>query len=107
MSDAPERIAFRWEVGAAITSGPLMNHPDYVHYVRADRIEELEAKLATCRKYRDAYAECDRISTHALRKAVEALDEAVYLLAPDDKDMMRKAGVYRIVTTLAELKGEK
>jgi len=42
-----------------------------------------------------------------LAKAVEALDEAVYLLAPDDKDMMRKAGVYRIVTTLAELKGEK
>ena len=49
------------------------------------RIEELEAKLA---------------------KAVEALDEAVYLLAPDDRDMARKAGVYRVVTTLAELKGE-
>ncbi|MCP4492397.1 MAG: hypothetical protein GY820_34575 [Gammaproteobacteria bacterium] len=72
----------------------------------ADRIEELEAKLATCRKYRDAYAECDRISTHALRKAVEALDEAVYLLAPDEEDMAKKAGVYRVVTTLAELKGE-
>ena len=50
-----------------------------------DRIEELEAKLA---------------------KAVEALDEAVYLLAPDEKDMMRQAGVYRVVTTLAELKGQ-
>lgn len=48
------------------------------------RIEEPEAKLA---------------------KAVEALDEAVYLLAPDEKDMMRKAGVYRVVTALAELKG--
>ena len=54
-------------------------------FTAGDRIEELEVKLA---------------------KAVEALDEAVYLLAPDDKDMMRKAGVYRIVTTLAELKGE-
>jgi hypothetical protein len=53
--------------------------------VMADRIEQLEAKLA---------------------KAVEALDEAVYLLAPDDKDMARKAGVYRIVTTLAALKGQ-
>jgi len=51
----------------------------------ADRIEELEAKLA---------------------KAVEALDEAVYLLAPTEKDMERQAGIYRIVTTLAELKGE-
>lgn len=73
---------------------------------QADRIEELEVKLATCRKYRDAYAECDRISTHALRKAVRALDEAVYLLVPDEEDMAKKAGVYRIVTTLAELKGE-
>lgn len=35
----------------------------------------VEAKLATCTKYRDAYAECDRISTHALRKAVEALEQ--------------------------------
>ena len=41
-----------------------------------------------------------------LAKAVEALDEAVYLLDPDEKDMMRQAGVYRIVTTLAEIKGE-
>lgn len=51
----------------------------------ADLIEELEAKLA---------------------KAIEALDEAVYLLAPDDNDMDKLAGVYRIVTTLRELKGE-
>jgi len=56
MSDAPERIAFRWEVGAAITSGPLMNHPDYVHYVRADRIEELEAKLAKAVETLEFYA---------------------------------------------------
>lgn len=50
-----------------------------------DRIKGLEAKLA---------------------KAVDALDEAVYLLAPDEKDMMRQAGVYRVVTTLAVLKGQ-
>ena len=49
------------------------------------RIEELEGKLS---------------------KAVEALDEAVYLLGPDEEDMMVKAGVYRVVTTLAELKGQ-
>lgn len=79
---------------------------DHVLNLAEARIEELEVKLATCRKYRDAYAECDRISTHALRKAVEALDEAVYLLVPDEEDMAKKAGVYRIVTTLAELKGE-
>ena len=50
------------------------------------RIEELEGKLV---------------------KAVEALGEAVYLLDPDEKDMMRQGGVYRIVTILAELKGEQ
>ena len=33
----------------------------------ADRIEELEARLTTCEKYRDAYAECDRIGTQAVR----------------------------------------
>ena len=33
----------------------------------ADRIEALTAKLATCEKYRDAYAECDRIGTQAVR----------------------------------------
>lgn len=58
---------------------------DRAPFEAADRIDELEAKLA---------------------KAVDALDEAVYLLRPDEKDMMRQAGVYRIVTTLAELKGQ-
>jgi hypothetical protein len=33
----------------------------------ADRIDELEAKLAACEKYRDAYAECDRIATQTVR----------------------------------------
>ena len=51
----------------------------------ADRIAELEAKLA---------------------KAVEALDEAIYMLVPDEKDMENRAGIYRIVTAYEELKGE-
>ena len=42
-----------------------------------------------------------------LAKAVKVLDEAVYLLAPNEKDMVRQASVYRIVTTIAELKGEQ
>ena len=44
-----------------------------------------EAKLADCEKYRDAYAECDRIGTQAVRdleaklaKAVEALDLMIF-----------------------------
>ena len=81
----------------------------------ADRIEELsncvavlEAKLATCEKYKAAYAECDRIGTQAVRdleaklaKAVEALDQiagkAPY--ADDPYDIARSA--------LAKLKGDK
>ena len=33
----------------------------------ADMLEALAAKLETCEKYRDAYAECDRIGTQAVR----------------------------------------
>jgi hypothetical protein len=47
-------------------------------------IDQLEAKLA---------------------KAIAALDEAIYMLHPDEEDMAKEAGVYRIVTTHKELKG--
>jgi hypothetical protein len=89
MSDAPKQI---WALHYECEDDPdaiAIGYPEKFfgahEYVRADRIEELEGKLA---------------------KAVEALDEAVYLLDPTEKDMTKKAGVYRIVTTLAELKGE-
>jgi hypothetical protein len=42
----------------------------------------------------------------SLDRATEALEEAVYLLNPTEKDMEKRAGVYRIVTTLNELRGE-
>jgi hypothetical protein len=41
-----------------------------------------------------------------LTKALAALDEAIYLLNPDEEDMAKEAGVYRIVTTYKEIKGE-
>jgi hypothetical protein len=47
------------------------------------KIEELEAKLD---------------------KAIAALDEALYFLDPDEEDIAKKAGLYRIVTTHKELK---
>ena len=50
------------------------------------RINELEAKLA---------------------KATMALDEAIYLLDPDEEDIAKETGLHRIVTICAELKGEK
>jgi len=47
------------------------------------KIEELEAKLT---------------------KAIAALDEALYFLDPDEEDIAKEAGLYRIVTTYKELK---
>ena len=41
----------------------------------ADRIEALTAELATCEKYRDAYAECDSIGTQAVRDLEAKLAE--------------------------------
>ena len=57
-----------------------------------ERIEELEAKLVS---------------------ALEALDEAIYLLDPDEEDIAKETGLHRIVTTCRilttyrKLKGEK
>jgi hypothetical protein len=77
---------------------------------RAGHAEEqwgrCEVKLATCEKYRDAYAACDRIGTQAYRelegnlaKAVRGLN-AIYVWGEDTyaRDMAR--------TTLAEIDAE-
>ena len=42
MTDAPKMIALRWQPGAAVTSGPLMDHPDYTRYVRQDMTHPIE-----------------------------------------------------------------
>ena len=101
-------------------------HHEFGHNDAADRIEALTKERDAARQ--DAKAAEDELEMQEqeacmmendyiklekerdaleakLAKAVEALDEAVYLLDPDEKDMMRQAGVYRIVTTLAEIKG--
>ena len=62
-----------------------LDEPEGGLYLKAaDRIEELEAKLA---------------------KAVDALGEAIYLLDPDEEDIAKETGLHRIVTTYAELTG--
>jgi hypothetical protein len=38
------------------------------------------------------------------QELIEALEEAVYLLNPTEKDMQKKAGVYRVVAALEKLK---
>lgn len=41
-----------------------------------------------------------------LRDAIEALDEAVYLLEPSDEDAQKKTGRYRVWKTLTDLRGK-
>jgi hypothetical protein len=83
MNDAPERI---WAARGLYTAHLDNRWPTPVEYVRADCIEALTAKLA---------------------KAVEALREAVYLLDPDEEDIAKETGLYRIVTTLEEIEEAK
>lgn len=33
---APDRIALIWRHGYAVTSGPLLDHPDFVKFLRED-----------------------------------------------------------------------
>jgi hypothetical protein len=67
------------DFGTETTERNLMNSA-------ADRIEELEGMLTN---------------------AVEAIFEATYLLAPDEEDIAKGTGLYRIVTTLADLSKER
>jgi len=59
------------------------------NHVALTRAEDAEAKAE------DAEAK--------LALAIEALDEAIYLLDPDEEDMAKEAGLYRIVTARAKL----
>jgi hypothetical protein len=43
-------------------------------------LSEANDKLATCEKYRDAYAECDKIGTQAVRELEAKLAKAVEVL---------------------------
>lgn len=42
-----------------------------------------------------------------LARAVEALDEALYFLQPDERDMSKQADMYRIVKAYEEITGKK
>jgi hypothetical protein len=74
-----------------------------------------EAKLATCEKYKAAYAECDRIGTQAVRdleaklaKAVDGLRkiESIGVVWSDKFERQIEQAKSIAHTTLAELKGE-
>ena len=77
----------------------------------ADRIESLTAKLATCEKYRDAYAEMGRIGTQAVRDLEDKLTKAVGALEDISGNGTAAGRNPQLMsdkarTTLAEIKGE-
>jgi hypothetical protein len=72
----------------------------HMHHVAANRIEKLQAQRNFAQKQ-------VVIAEVKLAKALEALDEAIYLLDPDEEDIAKETGLHRIVAICAELKGEK
>ena len=89
----------------------------YEALLKVSRIHgEVEAKLATCEKYRNAYDEMGRIGTQAVRdleaklaKAADVIDWALSAWDDHNKhgDNMQGDWVHDARTTLAELKGDK
>ena len=100
------------------------------HYSAVDRIEALQKalkdqssvsdrlaeQLATCEKYRDAYAECDRIGTQAVRDLetklakTEVINKLLTVIAilndPNDERFPEAVDLAeRFSATLAEIKG--
>jgi hypothetical protein len=69
-----------------------------------DRIEQLQYNLKTSEEIGRAFEEDAGQLRAKLSKAIAALDEAIYLLHPDEEDIAKGAGLYRIVTTYKELK---
>jgi hypothetical protein len=129
MSEAPERIWAWWDdeydTGLINTHGDKRYTPeDAREYVRADRIKELETENKRLNSMiasviddtgddpeimaasRAEWAARAFEAGAKLAKALAALDEAIYLLDPDDEDIAKGAGLYRIVKTYEELKGE-
>jgi hypothetical protein len=94
------------ELIARLRDADLYNAEHYerdpLHKQSADRIEALIGELATCEKYRDAYAEMGRIGTQAVRDLEAKLAKAVAALQwcamYGDGDVA--------LATLAEIKGE-
>jgi hypothetical protein len=111
-ADAKEAEAYAEELEA-------MNKNQGAMIRQADRRgDALEAKLATCEKYRDAYAECDSIGTQAVRDRDANLAKLVSIAKritsfEDTTEELAECGCARckahlkLRATLAEIEGEK
>lgn len=73
----------------------------------ADRIEELELECETWKSRAIHQNEGGAELEAKLAKAMDALDEAIYMLNPDERDMEKQAGVYRIVKAYEALTGKR
>lgn len=128
MSKAPEWIYLDGDAEAGDGMFPrCFENPKYasepqVEYVRVDLAEAAEQQgyasaMEDARKLHEARIEeleatglANRVAIMRLEaklaKAVEALEEAIYLLDPEEEDIAKETGIYRVVTTCKELKGE-
>ena len=110
MSDAPERIwacvSKNTKSGVVTLLGDATFPVDgWQEYVRADRIEALEAKLAKTAKVALAYEDWVTDAYDLLEERREEFDPE----SPSDKaimDLMDKAEAGIARATLAEIKGE-
>ena len=92
--DAKEAEAYAEEVEAD-------RKKTYEALLKVSRIHgEVEAKLTTCEKYRDAYAECDRIGTQAVRD----LEAKLTLMTTERDEAWKRAAHAEKVWGEAEVK---
>jgi chromosome segregation ATPase len=113
-ADAKEAEAYAEELEESLRARTAeRNHANDVTDAAIEEVNRLKALLATCEKYRDAYAECDRIGTQAVRdletklaKAVEVLTRLLATAHADDHDGWQDA-LKDARATLAEIEGEK
>ncbi len=113
-ADAKEAEAYAEELEEKLRARTAeRNHANDVTDAAIEEVNRLKALLATCEKYRDAYAECDRIGTQAVRdletklaKAVEVLTRLLATAHADDHDGWQDA-LKDARATLAEIEGEK
>jgi hypothetical protein len=63
-----------------------------------------EYQCCTCPQYNGGTL---RLTQQETNELIQALQDAVYLLNPNEEDMQKKAGLYRIATALEMLKEKK
>ena len=107
-----ELVKERDELGRKLNTARY-GQPDFAWSIHEEAMADLRAKLATCEKYSDAYAECDRIGTQAARdleaklaKAVEDAEKWRYAFAAQSRKLQAVLYIEGVKAVLAELEGK-